>query len=80
MVCRCQATVVLDGRARAGLGLQAPVRGVEEEHQAAAEEDTQAGHQQHGHWGDTASLPEAHVQQAGAAAEPQPTPLTMTTG
>lgn len=53
---------------------------MEEEHQAAAEEDAQAGHQQHGHWGDTASLPEAHAQQAGAAAEPQLTPLTMTTG
>lgn len=50
-----QSFMVPAARAGAGLSLQAPVRGVEEEHQTAAEECAQAGHQQHGHWGDTAS-------------------------
>lgn len=52
--CGCWAFVLLNGGAGVGLSLQAPVWGVEEEHQEAAEEDAEAGHQQHGHWGDTA--------------------------
>lgn len=54
--CSCWAFILLNGGAGVSLGLQAPVRGVEEEHQEAAEEDAEAGHQQHGHWGDTAQL------------------------
>lgn len=50
-----RAPEVLEGGARVGLGLQAPVGGVEEEYQAAAQEGAQAGHRQHGYWGDTAA-------------------------
>lgn len=51
----CHRALVLDGGAGAGLGLQAPVGRMEGEHQAAAEDGAQAGHQQRRHWGDAAS-------------------------
>ena len=46
--CGCWAFILLNGGAGVGLSLQAPVRCVEEEHEEAAEEDAEAGHQQHG--------------------------------
>lgn len=70
-----RAPEVLEGGPRAGLGLQAPVGGVEEEYQAAAQEGTQAGHRQHGHWGDTA----AGLRPGHGASRAQLTPLTTTT-
>lgn len=45
----CAATVVLDRGPCSGLGLHAPVWGVEEEHQDTAEEGAQTSHQQHRH-------------------------------
>lgn len=83
--CSCWAFVLLNGGAGVSLGLQAPVRGVEEEHQEAAEEDAEAGHQQHGHWGDTAQLclrrpkrlgthPGAGDPRATSGIDPRPAP------